>query len=346
MRLYKILFFIISSILIYGCKPIDPEKIDWKPEILAPIVKSNLELYDFEDLIFSGTAYNVDAGSLPIPGYIPNIPIPVPPISNLSLPADYLKLSTFFNLIVVDSAAITINFNNVFPIPIGQNTRLTIRDSVSKELIADHFTNREVPPGEKYEFDFLIFDKKISQTLEIKIEEFNSPGGSNLIFTDETLIINVFIQFVNLDWVEVENDVNYSDTSYSDIDFSLDGDSDPYTGTLSLFLDNNFPTEFKLRLDLYDDADNFIYSFFGTDGVTVDRGVVDPGGNVIENTKFELLDFIHTDDIPLIESAKKIQIIADFSTGSTPTVNIIDEESYIELIISGNVEVAVQDAGL
>jgi len=343
MRQYRY-FVILLIALIIGCKPINPEEIDWKPEILAPFVKSNLEVYDFEELIFSGAEYNVEAGDLPIPGYAPNIPIPfVPPIIKESLPPDYLNLSTFFNLIVVDSAAVKINLNNVFPIPIGANTKLTIRDSVSKELVTEHYVNRQVAPGENYEFDFLIFDKKLSQTLEIKVEEFNSPGGTNVTFTNETLVINVLIQFVNLDWVEVENNVNFIDTSYTDVDFNIDGGSDPFQGTLSLFLDNNFPSEFKLRLDLYDDMDNFVYSLFGQNGVTVDRGVVDVDGNVIKNTEFQLLNFIHTDNLPLLESATKLQIIAEFNTQKTPDVNIIDEESYIELIISGNVEVAVQD---
>lgn len=344
MKFANIFLYTILILLIFSCKPIDPEKIDWRPEVLAPILKSNLEIYDFEDLIFTGTEYKAEAGDLQIPEYVPNIPIPVvPPINGIPLPPDYLKLSDFFNLIVVDSAAINLNFNNVFPIPIGKDTRMTIRDSITKELISEHLFIRDVPAGENYSFDFLIFDKQISQTIEVAIEEFNSPGGQNVTFDNETLVINVLIQFVKLDRVEVLNDITYSDTSFSDINLNLNGSSNPYNGSLSLFLDNNFPSEFKIRLDLYDDNENFIFSFFGEDGVRVESGVVDATGNVIENTKFELLEFVNTDDIPLIESASQIRIIADFSTGSTPNINIINERSYIELIISGDVEVAVRD---
>ncbi len=344
MKPFNITFIMFVCILFLGCEPIDPEKIDWKPEILAPVIKSNLGIYDFKDVIFSGSAYEIDAGDLTIDDYLLDVEIPfVPALTNIPLPPDYLKLSDFFNIIVIDSAAITIDLNNVFPIPIGRDTKLTIRDSVSNELIAEHFITYDVPPGDNYEFDFYMFDKRISQTLEVRIEEFNSPGGSNVTFTNQTLTINVFVQFVEVDWIEVNNDVSYSDTSYSAVDFSLDGNSDPYSGSLSLFLENNFPTEFRIRLDLYDDMDNYIYSFFGTEGVIVDRGVVDGGGNVIENSEFQFLNFIHTDDIPLIESATKLQTIVDFSTGSSATVNIIDENSFIELIISGNLEVAIQD---
>lgn len=334
--------FIILTI--FSCKPIDPEKIDWKPEVLGPVLKSNLEIYDFEELIFSNTAYEVEAGNLQIPGYAPNIPLPiVPPINGISLPSEYLRLSEFFNLVVIDSADIDINFNNVFPIPIEKGTKLTIKDSITKELIAEHLITRDVAPNENYEFDFLIFNKSVSQTLEIQIEEFYSPGGQNVTFDNETLIVNVEIEFVNIDWVEILNDVSYSDTSTTEIDFNSDGSTDPFNGTLSLFLENNFPCDFRLQMDLYDDNDNFIYSFFGDEGVLVERGIVDPGGNVIENTKFELLDFIHTDDIPLIENATKLQVKANFLTRETPNINIVDETSYIELIITTNTEITVQE---
>ena len=345
MKVFKLSLLFLIYMLIGACEPIDTNKIDWKPELLAPIIKSKIDMYDFEALKLDKPHYDINAGNLNITGYDLNKVIPIVPAINSwsGLPKTNLELNTFFNLIVIDSAAVTINFQNVFPIPFGKDTRLTIKDSVSQELLSEHYITHDVAAGDSYSFDFYIFDKQVSKTIEIHIAEFNSPGGTDITFTNEILEINIEIQFVNLDWIEISNDVDYTITTQSEVDFNTDGDADPFSGTASIFLDNNFPTDFNLHLDLYDDMDNFVYSFFDATGLKVKRGVLSPTGKVIESTKMELLNFIHSDKIPLLETATKLKITANFQTRSTPISNIIDDESYIELQITGNSEIAIQD---
>ena len=345
-RLLNSIFFLFFLTFFVSCETDEIEELGWKPEVLGPIGNTTLDFYDFEDLLFASSTYEVGALDLQIPDFEFNTPIPVPPLGPIDLPPEYLSISDFFESITVDSALISITIKNIFPLPIGETTKIVARDSASGELLFQHAITQDIAPGEEYEVPLYLRDATVSSTMEFSVEDFVSPGGDDLTVTGNTLEVEVDIEFVVIQEVVVKNDINYEvavDTVDFDLSFEEIKDTAAYSGYLSIFFDSYFPTSMVMSLVLLDENDVPVYNFFDqepSDVLVIPAAPVDAQGNATDKSEVDLINYIDIDeDIALIEKGKKMVVSGVVITAPTPDQFIITEESEIGILITGRIKV-------
>lgn len=342
---------IVMSLGIFSCENLDTfADLGWQPEILGPVVNTNVNYYDFEDLINSQKDYTVNAGS--IPGADPGTQLPfMPAFGPLpKFPSEYLNLFEYASLVQIDSLNATITFENVFPVPIGQGTRIVIRDSINPSIVVlDHEIDRDVPADSLYTIQILEEDLTITTTLELFVDDFQSPGSTEPVtFEEEELIIQLKIEFIKVDYAEVNPNIYYeiTDTLGFDIGTIEETDYAAYSGNLFMFVTNSFPTAIDLELIFQDENNNPIDTLFTEDPFnglyTIDAGEVNTSTGVVispvESDKVTLLNI--DEDIESISKAKFIAVRAAFKTGPTPPESyIIDEESTFNLLITADIAI-------
>lgn len=345
---------LVMSLGIYSCENLDTfAELGWKPEILGPIVNTNVNYYDFEELINSRKEYTVNAGSMPEEYANPPFPLPfIPPFGPMEkFESQYLNIFTYANKVKIDSLDATISFVNTFPIPIGAGTRIVMRDSVdTNKVVLDHTIERDVESGDSYDIELVNADQhEITSTLELYVDDFQSPGTDGPAkFNNEELIITLTVEFLKIDYAEIKPNIVYqiSDTVAFDIGTIDTSDYAAYSGNLFMFVENSFPTSIDLELILQDELNNPIDTFFTDDPFnglyTIEAGAVNQStGEVISGVESEKVTLLDLDnDIESISSAKFIAVRAVLRTGpNPPEFYVMNENSTFNLLITADIAI-------
>lgn len=334
--------YLLSSLvlLIAGCN-INPklDDLNWQPDYLGPIAKSTIDLQEITNLKNVSVNYTVQANELDINNFEFGIPIDVPPFGPQDFPPQYFHLSNYFSEITVDSLLVNFSFNNIFPIPISANTEIVTRDSLTNEVLFVHVIDREIAPGELYVFPAILVNKSFTNSISFAIEKFTSPGGTNVVFMLDDLNLAISIEFLQVKRILLLSNLNYEleGTNEASLDFGFDLQN--YSGTLSLFIENNFPIETRLDLKFLDENKDTIYSIFGDTLMTVASGTVDGSGLVIAPAILDLRDLVNLDDLTLFEEARFLYSKAYFQTAATPSSFEINNDNYLNILLTGDITI-------
>lgn len=348
-----ILICFLSSII--GCNTDELKDLGIKPNILGPVVKTTIDYTDFEDLTFGQTEYEIGANanlSEIIQAF--QTPIIIPPFGPIEepFPSEFLELGEYAERVLIDTANIEISFLNSFPFPIGKDTRIVIRDEDdTSNVIVDHAILNDVPPDERYFFSIMPNDLLVSNTLEIFVVDFQSPGTEDTTTVDENAELSILIEvkILVIDRAEILPDKEYDIENTSDFELDIDtNDTQAYDGILWFKLENGFPTSIDLEIEILDENDIVTFKFFSDSvrsGVlTIDAGATDGVGNVINNTStgwFELFN-LNNQDIQLLVDGKKMRVKGKFVTPDGPDpIYIIDRESAVDLVITADLTIDV-----
>ncbi len=337
-----------------ACEDLDTlSDYGWKPEYLGPVVNSNVNYFDLDDLVTTSTDYEVTAGSLEdvIPGAVEGATFPfIPAIPKLAkFDSEYFNFFEFAQTIGVDTLDATISFNNIFPFPMGAETRIVIRDSADpSNVLIDHSVTRDVPFGDSYEFNIQLSDVLISSTTEIFVVDFNSPGTqSQATFSSDVFSIKLTMNILDLNRVDLNPEISYEllDTAEFDI-----GDIDTtsyaaYDGFLYMFMTNSFPTSLDVQITLINDAGDVEYVFFSDredSTYVIDAGVVDEEtGEVIsevESGKVQLVNI--QEDLEAIDRGTWMVVRAVLKTGpNPPTKYVLTDMSEMHMLITADIAI-------
>lgn len=357
---------LLMGMIFSSCDLNQFEEYGWKPKLLGPILKTQIDYYDLEELIDIRTDYTINAGTLgdadASNDYPENEEIDVDPFGPLGdFPPQYRRLFTtddgrsFVISAIIEEFRATVTFNNVFPIPIGEGTKLVIRDSTDQSVVLlDHPIEREIAPGEDYQLDLTILEEKeISGTLEFFITDFNSPGGEGVTFTGEDFIVNFAVDLIDIKLVNLVPDLSYAIESNNPFQLDIEeGEVDAYDGSIYLWVTNAFPTQFDLRMVLLDSTasgnDAIIHEFFIDEDdlenwngyYSIESAELDMDGNVISPREAERVTLAHIKDIPGVSRANQLRVTGTFSTsGAPPTQYVLTDETYIDILITTKVEI-------
>lgn len=368
-RSFSIKLSIITTALfsfLCSCE-LDPLKeLGIEPTILGPIVKTTIDYYDFEDITFGETDYEIGISASEFGDFIPNqaftFPVPIPAFGPIpeAFPSEYLQFSDFVNRVEVDTASVLLSFNNTFPFPIGAGTRIVVRDSLDiSNIVTDHAIERDVANGERYEFRVLASDLAVSNTLEIFVIGFQSPGtGAELVQLNaaDELSINIAVEILVINFAEVLPDVLYEIESVSDWEIDIESsDVAAYKGKLFMFVDNGFPTAVDLKIEILDDNDIVTHAFFtDTDSTNTDStfsiraAETDGNGDVISKTssgRVTLFNFdSEGDNFENLTRGSKIRVRGRFQTPTGPDPSYrITESSAVDLQITANLSIDVSE---
>lgn len=318
------------------------------------MLKTRIDFYDFDDLTFGQTDYEVRAQAN-LGSNIPNfgIPVPIPSFGPLSaFPSEFLQIGNFVNQVRIDTSDVTISFSNTFPFPIGAGTEIVIRDSAntSTELVR-HVIPNDLASGAPFELDVQVNNLLISNTLEIFVDQFQTPGTTtpvNVNTTDE-LAITVTVNLLVIDFAEILPDIDYSIDVATEFSLDLDtADFAAYTGSLFMFVDNAFPTNMNLQIALLDADSNIVFTFFEdlpNETFQLAIGAVDGAGNVIEPSssgKVELFQFDdNLENIQRLNQGEIMSISASFDTpnATVAPVFILEDSSAIDLLITADIQI-------
>lgn len=341
---YTIIGALVCSLMFTSCENLDDlEKYGFQPEILAPALKTEIDIYDFERLLTQTTDYTISPGDLSSLSGVP-FPVDVPVPDNL-IPSEYMNIFDFAEKIFTDTVRATISFDNIFPVAIKAGTRILVRDSsdASKVLI-DHSIASDVPSGGSYVIPIVRGADTISSTLEITMTDFVFVGTGNLTpvnFPNQDFTVVLNVTLIDLDHVELKNNVSYEDSATHpfSIDIPNAADTAAYSGALSLFITNKYPTGFDLRLDLLDDNGDLVFPLFGDSSLFVEHAPLDATGRVIGQTVAEKVNFINVTDINNLNEVTQMRIGVTLKTPSSPSTVILDEITTIDMLITADIAV-------
>lgn len=361
---------LLALVLLASCDLNQFEEYGWKPTLLGPLLKTRIDYYDLEDLVDIRTEYDINAGDLEDDDgnkYPENQEIDVPPFGPLpKFPSQYRKMfttddgETFVQSAIIERFKAQASFNNVFPIPIGEGTRLVIRDSANTDnIILDHPIERDVAPGETYSIDINIEEvTEITGTLEFYIEDFQSPGKDNITFTGEDFIVNFEVELLDIKELNLVPDLSYSIERSNPFELNIEeGEVDAYDGSIYLWVTNAFPTQFDLSIALIDSTggtDEVVHQFFmdeegegnGNGLYTIDAAELDDDGRVLNPVESDRVTLVEIKDVPELNRANKIRVSGVFKTDQAPPAQyVLTDQTYIDVLITTKMQIDPSKAG-
>lgn len=334
---YLVLLVVLAAV---ACNPLKRfDDFAWKPAYLGPLAFVTFDPIEIAEVAEKVGRYQFRAADANIPGFAYNMPVTIPPFSGVDLPKKYTELLDIFAEISVIECRARVYFENKLPITVSAGTTIVGRDSSSGDLMWQHAFTRDVPPGDIYEGTESIFNKKLTSDLEMQVINFGSPGGNQVVFQDVELEVAVFIDVLRLERALVRPDKQYDlviDTRL-EVDLGETGQDSDAEGYLSLFFENTLPASASLTIELWDDNQNVIYSFFGPNPYEIDAPPVDANGVVTGIVESKLVNHFDIKDLPNLEQARYIYSSTVFHTLTHPIDLTVKEENYLKIILSADI---------
>lgn len=339
--LYSAAIVITFLFTLTSCEELDElADLGLRPHILAPALKTEIDIYDFEKLLTQSTDYEVEIGNIPV---VTGVTIPYFPGYGPSneLPPEYLSIFDIANEIKLDELVATMSFNNNFPVSILPGTTILLKDSANGNEILTHILQDTVFPGEVFSVPVKKQNITISSTIALSIDKLTLDEGFFVEFSDEDFILNVNIELIDLDQVSLKNDIEYADVAIHPFDLNIPeaDDTTAYTGSLSIFLTNKYPAGFDLKMDLLDENNNLVFQIFGDSSLYVEHAILDNDGYVIQSTSAQKLDFINIEDINNLNSVKNMRVSVILKTPSAPSKAILTEITTIDMLVTTDIKV-------
>ncbi|EAY26910.1 hypothetical protein [Microscilla marina] len=264
------LFVGILGSLITACNLNNNQDItlDWQPDILAPIVKGTMGVLQQPDIQNVDFSIAIPASSLGLDGYSGTVPV-VPAFG----PIDSVKRTytitdannaLIFESVEIDSIQISTSFSNPFPVALSAGMRIVFRNQGETNALITHTTTQEVAPNASYSFSQLVLSTTLNSNLEIGIENIQSPGGSNVDFSNiSDLTMNIQLQISGITAITLAPNVSASFETTDNFDLGLGSEVENLEGSLILKHDNQTPLNLAVQAYfLADDQTTVIDSLF------------------------------------------------------------------------------------
>jgi hypothetical protein len=316
----------------------------WQSDWLIPMVKGQVSFENIKKFSDSKTTFNIP--SLDI-GYASGVNINVPPI-NLPQVGPYAQpLSDWIHSVNFDTLQISLQFQNAFPIPIGAGTQFSFRRSSQvndpNNIIYTHTLPYDIAPNETYAFDIRVINNYLSDTVFLYLEQFNSPGGNNVIFSNNPSKVNLTVKIIDINRVELNAGKFETETDTVDIDFSnedLGNDTASY-GKLNFFIDNALPIHFYIQVYFLNPVtaqitDSLLAPPFVSNGCTTNASG-DPTSVTTNNTSISL----STVRINKIKESTRAIISYKINTLNYPPPYVImSDKCYLKMQITGDLHLS------
>lgn len=284
---YRLAWCTFVLLSMASCKKFVPEfseADDLESEWLFPAVYTTVDFQTLKEV--ENQTFVIQVPSIDI-GYASNIPFEVPPITLAQVGPYVVPISNFFERIQFNLLSVNVSLQNKFPLTIEAGTRVAFRNSAGtaddSNLIYRYALQSDVPPDGAISIETEVLSNFISDTLYVWLENFQSPGGSNLSFSSLPSTIQVQFKVIDLDYVEMteQSTFNTEQALAINVDAEVDTTSANAVGTAYVYLDNAMPLDQTVQVYFLNAADQVIDSLF-TSPATALAAAVDPQGNPLE----------------------------------------------------------------
>ena len=339
-RIFQLTLF--GLILFTACQKIVPDENEWQSDWLLPILKAKLTMAQLKEVKKQTISYAIPAADL---GFTENVTIDVPAVSITNLGPYVQPLSDWVQAVTIDTLAISIEINNVFPIAIGAGTQLTVRNSADTLSASNIVTRLTIPidilPGQRFESSIQVSKSTLEDNLYLFVDALNTPGGTQVSFTTTPTLINISLEVIDLSKIKVYPAKEYTNKDTFKIDFS-----NQYTsvdsianGDLTISLENGLPIQTKVQLYFLDASKSVVIDSLFSSSFEVAAGSTDVNGFTVQTSTSSNTITLSADKINRIRQARYSAVQYALST---PTNNgnsiLVDKSAYLELFISGDVK--------
>ncbi|OJJ16164.1 hypothetical protein BKI52_35955 [marine bacterium AO1-C] len=242
--------------------------LDWEPEIFAPLIKGDLGVLQQPNIQNVDFSIAVPASSLGLDIYSGIVPI-VPAFGPIdTIQRDYTVTDSTNNIVFesveIDTVTANVSFTNPFPVALSAGMRIIFRNQGATTNLITHVTTRDVGPNETYSFQEQALNLTLNASLEIALENVQSPGGTNLDFNNlSDLTINISLQISPVNAIVFAPNVSASFETTDNFDLGLGDEAENLEGNLILKHNNQTPVNLSVQAYfLADDQTTVIDSLF------------------------------------------------------------------------------------
>jgi hypothetical protein len=267
----NILFYSLAMLLLWGCSKFEPsydEINSIQSEWLLPIAKTSVGFKDINEI--SKVEFDVYIAASEL-GFVSNTPIDIPNFQ-VDLLGPYIQqLPSIIKAIQYDSLLFTIELMNGFPITLGAGTTISFRNAPNlsdENLLFEWVISEPTPPGGIINLSAVSSSSYFNENIYIYIEDFQSPGGNDIVFSGLPLSITTKFEVIDLNYIELYtgNQILSIDTLPISIEEPGDTFGVATGGTATIYFDNLLPAHQRFQAYFLDDG-IVIDSLFSAPGI-------------------------------------------------------------------------------
>lgn len=251
---------------------------------LLPLVKGDVNMQQIADVQHVELAADLAPDTIGYPAA--TYPV-VPPIALPPLGPFPVEVADFLYDIQADVTDLAVTVTNHFPVPMGAGTSIELRNAPDRSdpatlLFAATFA-QQLDPGETFTATLSNEHVLVRDRLYIYVVNFNSPGGTNVTFSNASVPITLTMDIRSIDLVRIRTNEEFvtSDTFDIRIGDDLDGHTDAAAGHVTVYADNGLPVNSSVQLYFYDGAGVLLDSLFH-DTFLVPGGQTDVNGHTAQ----------------------------------------------------------------
>lgn len=339
-RIY--VFTLVGLLLMSACQKIVLDENEWQSDWLLPILKAKLTMAQLKEVKKQTISYSIPATDL---GFTENVAIDVPAVSITNLGPYIQPLSDWVQSVTIDTLAIRIDINNVFPIAIGAGTQLTVRNSADTMITSNIVTCLTIPadilPGQRFESSIQVSKSTLEDNLYLFVDVLNTPGGTQVSFSTSPTLINISLEVIDLSKIRIYPSKEYTNKDTFKIDFS-----NQYTnidsmanGNVTVSLENGLPIQTQVQLYFLDATKSTVIDSMFVSSFEVQAGITDLNGFTSQSSTSSSTITLSAEKISRIRQARYAAVQYALSTPPNNGNSIlIDKTAYLELFISGDLK--------
>lgn len=346
----KKIFFILAigfiSVMLACTKPDMNSLPTWTSDWLLPLVKGKLEFANIKKLSNNKISFTIPSVDL---GFPSGTPLDLPGISISEVGPYKQPLIDWIHKINFDSLQIKLSFTNSFPITVSAGTKFSFRRSADvndpSNIIYQHTVASPINTNDTYTFDITVNNNYISDTVYLYLEQFTSPGGSNITFANTPATLSVELQVIDINRVELHAGKNEVERDTIDISFE-DADTGGYTDTLSygtvhFLTENALPINLGFQIYFLDPVTNMISDSLMNSPIALSGCSTNSMGDPLNSTKAKNSISISHQRIAKIKKSKKAILNFGINTiGYPPPYVIMSEKTFFKLNITGDLHLS------
>ncbi len=353
-----LLIALLGLCLTVSCQKfsLNPQKQPWSSEWLVPVLKTSFSLENLKSLQNSTVSFQLAPVSIGIPSI--GVPITVPPFTINHIGPFAQPVADWLHKANLDSLRLTVKMQNMFPIIIDSSTLVVFRNDPdtnnAANILYSSVIGRDVLPNETFTLNVDVFNKSIEDTLYLYLDNFTSPGGSNITFNPQPSVITSTIKVIDVASMEIKTNhgfkfVDTVPTSFllgqglntgSGQSLNLKGLDSIATGLVHAFVDNGMSLNIDLQVYVLDVNQVKIDSFF------TNRATILGGNNNVSTgdpTHIETTDnLINLDKTKLGHLTQGSYYLFDFgmnSNGYPGTFVKMNRNAKVALQLVGDIKI-------
>ncbi|TAF65835.1 MAG: hypothetical protein EAZ55_07585 [Cytophagales bacterium] len=254
MHLKKYLIIFTCLLYLTACDANDDLK--WQPEILAPLVKSDISFQSVPELAGLSYALTVPLGGLPITG----ASVVVPAFNNLNSTPAAFQINQA-PVVEVGFSELTVEgtLQNPLGVPINAGGKIVIRNVADGSIVISHTIANTIAARGSYAFNSKVSKSKVKDQLEFLLQDISSPGSSGqaVSMSSNQFSFSLKLGLPTIDYADFRGNANSTTTQTTNFEMGLE-DEGKATGNLVIQFQNAIALNFSIVIDFLDEKDQVL----------------------------------------------------------------------------------------